>query len=104
MQEEDFTVLGFWRRGLRNLVVALLITSGASSLLGQGAQALVAVHDSELTRLLETMPASGATPTGTNTTGFQWWPKDWHYFVMPDSVKEALRSDGTPFAVIGDSN
>ena len=28
----------------------------------------------------------------------------WHYFVMPDSVKEALRSDGTAFTVIGDSN
>jgi len=29
---------------------------------------------------------------------------DWHYFVMPDSVKEMLRSDGTAFTVIGDSN
>ena len=65
---------------------------------------MVAVHDSELTRALETMPASGTTPTGPGTTGFQWWPTDWHYFVMPEAVKEALRSDGTPFAVVSDAN
>src|SRR5882757_6551822 len=50
------------------------------------------------------MPASGATPTGPGTTGNQWWPTDWHYFVMPESMKEALRSDGTAFTVVGDSN
>ncbi|HEX5222700.1 MAG TPA: hypothetical protein VFZ59_24300 [Verrucomicrobiae bacterium] len=67
-------------------------------------QPLVAVHDSEYTRALETMNASGATPTGPGTTGKQWWPTDWHYFVMPEVVKEALRSDGTAFTVVGDSN
>ena len=67
-------------------------------------QPIVAVHDSEYTRALETMNASGATPTGAGTTGRQWWPTDWHYFVMPEMVKEALRSDGTAFAVVGDSN
>jgi uncharacterized repeat protein (TIGR02543 family) len=82
------------------LGVALL----ATSVMGQVTQPVVAIHDSELTRALETMPASGATPTGGNTTGFQWWTSDWHYFVMPDSLKEALRSDGTAFTVIGDSN
>jgi hypothetical protein len=71
---------------------------------GQGTQPIVAVHDSELTRALESMPASGATPTGPGTTGNQWWPTNWHYFVMPDSVKETLRSDGTAFTVVGDSN
>ena len=71
---------------------------------GQGTQPIVAIHDSELTRALETMPASGATPTGTGTSGYQWWATDWHYFVMPESVKEALRSDGTAFTVVGDSN
>src|SRR5208337_365506 len=45
-----------------------------------------------------------ATPTGPGTTGFQWWPAAWHYFVMPDSVSEALRSDGTAFAVIHDAD
>jgi hypothetical protein len=71
---------------------------------GQGTQPVVAIHDSEFTRSLETMPASGATPNGTGTTSNQWWITQWHYFVMPDSVKEALRSDGTAFTVIGDSN
>ena len=71
---------------------------------GQGTQPIVAIHDSELTRALETMPASGATPTGPGTTSNQWWITKWHYFVMPDSVKETLRSDGTAFTVVGDSN
>ena len=70
----------------------------------QGAQPVVAIHDSELTRALESMPASGATPAGPGTTGNQWWPTNWPYFVMPDSVKEMLRSDGTTFTVVGDSN
>ena len=76
----------------------------AASALAQGTQPVVAVHDSELTRALESMPAVAPTPTGAGTTGFQWWTGDWHYFVMPDSVKEALRSDGTAFTVVGDSN
>jgi len=29
-------------------------------------------------------------------------PTNWNYFVLPESVKEALRSDGTTFAVVGD--
>ena len=71
---------------------------------GQGPQPIVAIHDSELTRALESMPASGATPTGPGTTSNQWWVTQWHYFVMPDAVKEALRSDGTTYTVVGDSN
>ena len=70
----------------------------------QGTQPIVAIHDSEFTRALESAPASGATPTGPGTTGNQWWLTPWHYFVMPDAVKEALRSDGTAFTVVGDSN
>ncbi|MDD5141086.1 MAG: immunoglobulin domain-containing protein, partial [Verrucomicrobiales bacterium] len=50
------------------------------------------------------MPASINTPSGAGTTGNEWWPANWHYFVMPESVKEALRSDGTPFQVVGDTN
>src|SRR5208283_3531339 len=42
--------------------------------------------------------------TGPGTTSNQWWITQWHYFVMPDAVKEALRSDGTAFTVVGDSN
>ncbi|MDD5139753.1 MAG: immunoglobulin domain-containing protein [Verrucomicrobiales bacterium] len=67
-------------------------------------QPVVAIHDSEFTRALESQPASGATPTGSGTTGFQWWPNNWHYFVMPESVEEALRSDGTAFQVVSDAN
>jgi len=69
-------------------------------------QPVVAIHDSELTRYLDSSnaPAVSPTPTGTNTTGLQWWIPDWHYFVMPESVKEAMRSDGTAFTVVGDSN
>src|SRR4029077_8354919 len=69
-------------------------------------QPIVAIHDSELTRFLDSSnaPATSPTPMGTNTTGLQWWLPDWHYFVMPESLKEAMRSDGTAFTVVGDSN
>lgn len=68
-------------------------------------QPLVAIHDSELTRLLETLPATNTpTPNGPGTTGSQWWLTNWHYFVMPESIQEMLRSDGTLFTVVGDSN
>lgn len=70
----------------------------------QGGQPVVAIHDSELTRALESQPASGATPSGSGATGYQWWPTNWQYFVMPDSIKEALRSDGTAFTVVSDAN
>src|SRR5437762_3416371 len=94
------------RRSPRAALPLLLfaLTFPASRLMSQVTQPLVAVHDSELTRALETMPATGSTPTGPGTTGNQWWPTDWHYFVMPEAMKEALRSDGTAFTVVGDSN
>src|SRR5258706_15486956 len=82
--------------------VIVLCFGNLSQLLGQTTtQPVVAIHDSELTRALELMPAGPPTPQGSGTTGFQWWPTDWHYFVMPESVQEALRSDGTAFTVIG---
>lgn len=90
---------------MKNFVgVCLWMFTLASVVKGQGTQPLVAVHDSELTRALEFAPATNGTPIGAGTTGFQWWPTNWHYFVMPDSVKEALRSDGTPFVVLSDTN
>src|SRR5215467_5180790 len=79
------------------------MVSFALATIGLG-EPIVAVHDSELTRALETIPATNATPTGPATTGFQWWPSNWHYFVMPESVKETLRSDGTAFQVVHDSD
>ena len=68
-------------------------------------QPVVAIHDSELTRALATLTATNtSTPTGPGTTGYQWWPTNWPYFLMPDALKEMLRSDGTAFTVVGDSN
>jgi hypothetical protein len=64
---------------------------------------VVAVHDSELNRALQTIIATEPTPDGPGTTGYEWWPTNWQYFVMPESIKEALRSDGTPFATVSDS-
>ena len=84
--------------------VVLAFAFYPSHITAQVTQPLVAIHDSELTRALESLPASGSTPTGPGTTGNQWWPTDWHYFVMPEAMKEALRSDGTAFTVVGDSN
>jgi hypothetical protein len=82
----------------------MLLVMGDISARAQQTQPSVAIHDSELTRALEGMNAVAPTPTGSGTTGKQWWPTDWHYFVMPESVKEAFKSDGTAFTVVGDSN
>ncbi len=92
----------FWVKAL--IVASFCAVCAARIAQGQGTQPIVAIHDSELTRALESVPASGLTPQGSGTTSNQWWITQWHYFVMPDSVKEALRSDGTAFTVIGDSN
>ena len=86
------------------IAVLLWLVFACCPIMGQGTQPLVAIHDSELTRALETMPAASTTPTGAGTTGNEWWINTWHYFVMPESVEETLRSDGTPFQVVGDSN
>src|SRR5580704_12367445 len=74
------------------IVLTALFVSFANGLRAE--QPVVAIHDSELTRDLETIPASGLTPSGAGATGYQWWPTNWQYFVMPDSAKEMLRSDG----------
>jgi hypothetical protein len=86
------------------VLFATIFCAASLAAFGQGMQPQVAIHDSELTRALESIPASSPTPTGPGTTGFEWWPTNWHYFVMPESLKEALRSDGTAFTVVGDSN
>ena len=89
----------------RLVLFACLWLAGAPALLtAQNTQPLVAIHDSELPRALETMTASNGTPTGLGTTGNQWWPTNWHYFVMPESIEHALQADGTPYTVVGDSN
>jgi len=70
-----------------------------------GGVPVVAIHDSELTRALDGMTvANPTTPSGAGTTGFEWWPTNWHYFVMPESLKEALKSDGTAYEVVSDGD
>lgn len=68
------------------------------------AQPVVAIHVSEVTQALETIPAGFSTPHGSGTTGKEWWTPWWHYFVMSESLKEALRSDGTPFVIVTDAD
>jgi hypothetical protein len=106
-------VLAHWAGFLARRLLLLKLAAIGSLLFGAMVfnvggqiQPVVAIHDSELTRYLDSSnaPAVSPTPTGTNTTGLQWWIPDWHYFVMPESVKEAMRSDGTAFTVVGDSN
>jgi VCBS repeat-containing protein len=90
-----------------NIALTAILVLGSFTLDASAqTQPMVAIHDSELTRFLDSSnaPAASPTPMGTNTTGLQWWLPDWHYFVMPESLKEAMRSDGTAFAVVGDSN
>ena len=65
---------------------------------------VVAIHVSELTQALETLPASAPTPTGAGNSGFQWWYTSWHYFVAYESLQEALRADGTPFVTVSDAD
>ena len=67
----------------------------------------VAIHVSELTQALEALPAGPNTPkppTVPDASGYEWWYTSWHYFVMPESLKEALSSDGTPYAVVTDAD
>src|ERR1044071_9951575 len=48
----------------------------------QAALPVVAIHDSEFTRAFDGMTAANpGTPSGTGTTGYEWWPTNWHYFV-----------------------
>jgi hypothetical protein len=70
------------------------------------ASGMVAIHDSEYTRGLETIPATYPTPPAgyPGTTGFEWWPTNWQYSVLPEAMKEALRSDGTAFTVVSDAS
>jgi hypothetical protein len=65
---------------------------------------MVAIHVSETTQALETLVATPPTPTGADTSGFQWWYTSWHYFVMYESLKEALNSDGTPYVEVSDAD
>jgi VCBS repeat-containing protein len=66
---------------------------------------VVAVHVSERTAALETMPAGPGTPGVANGgTGHEWWITSWRYHVAYTSLEEALRSDGTAFVEVHDSD
>src|SRR5437870_4890238 len=69
-----------WLKGIATVFFLFLLAGVAQA---QRTQPLVAIHDSEFTRALETQTASNGTPSGVGTTGFQWWSTNWHYFVMP---------------------
>ena len=96
-------------RDKRALFFALAIFSAIITVMpphawAQAPQPVVAIHISEQTQALETITAKSPTPTGSGTTGYEWWMTDWQYLVMPESLKEALSSDGTPFVVVSDAD
>ncbi len=89
---------------MRQLIIAAVFFALPTVVLAQSTQPVVAIHESELTQALETMAASSPTPTGSGTTGHQWWTPWWHYYNMTDYLEEALRSDGTPYVVVKDAD
>ncbi len=97
------------RRNYRSLFLSLVILSVTIAIKpiqvrAQTPEPVVAIHVSELTQALETLRAQSPTPTGPGTTGYEWWTTAWHYRVMPESLKESLRSDGTPFVEVSDAD
>jgi hypothetical protein len=48
-------------------------------------------------------PGMSVAILDSQLTRTHWSSTNWNYFLMPESVKEALRSDGTPFTVVGDT-
>ena len=86
------------------LIATSFATPGPAAAQTTAPLPLVAIHVSEITAALETMPAVAPTPTGSGTTGYQWYYQAWRYFVAYESLKEALRSDGTQFVVVSDSD
>ena len=67
-------------------VIILGVSAVPLQAIAQTAEPLVAIHVSELTNALDPNAAS------------------WHYFVGYESLEEALRSDGTPFIELSDSD
>ena len=86
------------------LLVSVVTGSPPLAFAQQLPEPFVAIHVSEITQALETKPAVPPTPTGTGTTGNEWPYASWRYYVAYESLKEALRSDGTPFVTVSDSD
>lgn len=109
-----------WRPALVFLISCLILslifignfspgqaTGGQAGTVAQaqdGPLPVVAVHVSELTQALETMPAAASTPHGNGTTGKEWWDSSWHYFTFYESLEDALNADGTPFVEVSDAD
>ncbi len=91
-------------RTILYLIIILTMVIGPAQFAIAAPNPVVAIHVSELTQALETMPAQSPTPTGSGTSGNEWWYTSWHYFVAYESLKEALRSDGTPFVEVSDTD
>ncbi len=68
------------------------------------AQPVVAIHVSELTQALASMPATGPVPTGSDYSGYAWFYTSWNYATIYESLKIALESDGTPYQVVTDAD
>ena len=84
--------------------LSLLIAVGATPYHANALQPpepFVAIHVSELTQALETLPA---TTQSSPYTGYQWRYTSWRYFVAHETLKETLRSDGTPFVEVSDAD
>ncbi|MEP7112360.1 MAG: Ig-like domain-containing protein [Ilumatobacteraceae bacterium] len=86
------------------LAVGPRVAEGSSVDTSDVSQPVVAVHVSEYTSALESMPALGATPNGLDTTHMQWWLTSWRYFVAYQSLETALRADGTPYVEVTDAD
>ena len=87
-----------------SVAALFVVATTCRSVAASSPEPLVAIHVSELTQALETMPAVSPTPTWAGTTGYQWFYTAWHYFVAYETLKEALLSDGTPFVEVTDSD
>ncbi len=85
------------------IIIFLFFLALSYSIPALAVEPVVAIHVSEATQALESITADSPTPTGSGTTGKEWWTPWWPYHVMPESLKEALLSDGTPFVVVNDA-
>ena len=76
------------------VLIVSLVAGGICGARAQNTQPLVAIHYSELTEAMQTEVASNGYPTASQGgTGYQWWPTNWNYFVMPETLEQAFHSD-----------
>jgi hypothetical protein len=94
-------------------VLMLAFLPKAAFTLGSGVQTVkassarrpvVAIHVSEWTQALETLPAVAPVPSGSGFSGYSWFYTSWHYSTIYESLKIALESDGTLYQVVTDAD